>query len=138
MSSARGPFNHTEDRNADLIQRYRSGVPDSVTAYNTPRWWQGRLNSDVGVYIQDSWTIKRLTLNPGLRWEYLNGQNTSTISGAGRFVPERRTPVMENVPNWKDFAPRFGAVYDLFGNAKTALKMTFSRYNGANTTGFAG
>ena len=132
-----GPFNHTEDRNADLIQRYRSGVPDSVTAYNTPRWWQGRLNSDIGVYIQDSWTIKRLTLNPGLRWEYLNGQNTSTVSGAGRFVPERRTPVMENVPNWKDFAPRFGAVYDLFGNAKTALKMTYSRYNGANTTGFA-
>jgi Carboxypeptidase regulatory-like domain len=132
-----GPFNHTEDRNADLIQRYRSGVPDSVTAYNTPRWWQERLNSDIGLYIQDSWTIKRLTLNPGLRWEYLNGQNTSTVSGAGRFVPERTTPVMENVPNWKDFAPRFGAVYDLFGNAKTALKMTYSRYNGANTTGFA-
>jgi hypothetical protein len=29
-------------------------------------------------------------------------------------------------------------VYDLFGNAKTAIKGTFSRYNGANTTGFAG
>ena len=132
-----GPFNHTEDRNADLIQRYRSGVPDSVVAYNTPRWWQERLNSDIGLYIQDSWTLKRLTLNPGLRWEYLDGQNTETVSGGGRFVPERRIPIMKNVPNWKDFAPRFGAVYDLFGNAKTALKATYSRYNGANTTGFA-
>jgi hypothetical protein len=132
-----GPFNHTEDRNADLIQRYRSGVPDSVRVYNTPRWWQERLNSDVGVYIQDSWTIKRLTLNPGLRWEYLNAQNTATVSGAGRFVPERRVPVAENLPDWKNFSPRFGVVYDLFGNAKTAAKGTYSRYNGANTTGFA-
>jgi hypothetical protein len=132
-----GPFNHTEDRNADLIQRYRRGVPDSVRVYNTPRWWQERLNSDIGLYIQDSWTLKRLTLNPGLRWEYLNGQNTATVSGGGRFVPERRVPVMENVPDWKDFSPRFGIVYDLFGNAKTAIKGTFSRYNGANTTGFA-
>jgi hypothetical protein len=132
-----GPFNHTEDRNADLVQRYRRGVPDSVTVYNTPRWWQERLNHDIGIYIQDSWTLKRLTINPGLRWEYLNGQVTGTVSGAGRFVLERRTPTVESLPNWKDLSPRFGIVYDLFGNAKTALKGTFSRYNGANTTGFA-
>jgi len=131
-----GPFNHTEDRNADLVQRYRSGVPDSVTVYNTPRWWQERLNNDIGLYIQDSWTLKRLTLNPGLRWEYLNAQVTGTVAGAGRFVPERSTPTVENLPNWKDFSPRFGIVYDLFGNAKTAIKGTFSRYNGSSTTGF--
>jgi hypothetical protein len=132
-----GPFNHTEDRNADLVQRYRSGVPDSVTIYNTPRYYQERLNHDIGIYIQDSWTLKRLTLNPGLRWEYMNGQNTATVSGGGRFVPERRVPTYENLPNWKDWSPRFGIVYDLFGNAKTAIKGTFSRYNGANTTTFA-
>lgn len=138
MQRTWGPFNHSEDRNADLVQRYRSGVPDSVTIYNTPRIWQERLNNDIGLYIQDSWTLKRLTVNPGLRWEYNNGQNTATVSGAGRFVPERRVPVMENVPDWKDFSPRFGIVYDLFGDAKTAVKGSFSRYNGANTTGFAG
>jgi hypothetical protein len=137
MQRTWGPFNHTEDRNADLVQRYRSGVPDSVTIYNTPRWWQGRLNYDTGFYIQDSWTIKRLTVNPGLRWELMDGQNTGTVSGAGRFVPERRTETVKNLPHWNDIAPRFGAVYDLFGNAKTALKFTRSKYNGANTTGFA-
>ena len=137
MQRTWGPFNHTEDRNADLIQRYRSGVPDSVTVYNTPRWWQGRLNYDTGFYIQDSWTIKRLTINPGLRWELMDGQNTGTVSGAGRFVPERRTETVKNLPHWNNLAPRFGMVYDLFGNAKTALKFTRSRYNGANTTGFA-
>jgi Carboxypeptidase regulatory-like domain len=132
-----GPFNHSEDRNADLVQRYRRGVPDSVRVYNTPRYWQERLNHDIGIYIQDSWTIKRLTLNPGLRWEYLSGQQTGTVSGAGRFVPERHVPTVKNLPLWKDFAPRFGIVYDLFGNSKTAIKGTFSRYNNANTTGFA-
>ena len=126
----------------------RIGMPISSSAiaaacrtaslvYNTPRWWQGRLNYDTGFYIQDSWTIKRLTVNPGLRWELMDGQNTGTVSGAGRFVPERRTETVKNLPHWNDIAPRFGAVYDLFGNAKTALKFTRSKYNGANTTGFA-
>ena len=34
---------------------------------------------------------------------------------------------MENVPNWKDINPRVAAVYDLFGNGKTAVKASVSR-----------
>ena len=41
------------------------------------------------------------------------------------------------MPIWKDLAPRFGVVYDLFGNAKTALKFGFNRYNESRTTFFA-
>jgi hypothetical protein len=32
------------------------------------------------------------------------------------------------VLNWKDLNPRMGLAYDLFGNAKTALKLSLSRY----------
>ena len=42
------------------------------------------------------------------------------------------------MPVWKDLAPRFGVVYDLFGNAKTALKFSVNRYNESRTTQFAG
>ena len=42
------------------------------------------------------------------------------------------------MPTWKDFAPRIGVVYDLFGNAKTAVKFSVNRYNESRTTQFAG
>ncbi len=50
--------------------------------------------------------------------------------GPGPWTPTRNTSYAEvpNVPNWKDFSPRFGVLYDLFGTGKTALKGTFSRY----------
>ena len=35
---------------------------------------------------------------------------------------------MKNVPNWKDFDPRFGMAYDIFGTGRTALKVALGRY----------
>ena len=32
------------------------------------------------------------------------------------------------MPTWKSISPRFGAVYDLFGNQKTALKFSIGKY----------
>ena len=32
------------------------------------------------------------------------------------------------MPNWNNVAPRFGAVYDLFGDARTALKGSVNKY----------
>ncbi len=58
-------------------------------------------------------------------------------SPAGRFVPERRFAAVEDLPEWKDWAPRFALVYDLFGNAKTASKYSLNRYNLSKTTGIA-
>jgi hypothetical protein len=59
-------------------------------------------------------------------------------SPAGRFVPARRFDEIENLPNWRDVAPRFGAVYDLFDDGRTALKMHVGKYMRAfSTVGFA-
>ena len=44
---------------------------------------------------------------------------------------------VKNLPDWSDWAPRFALVYDVFGNAKTALKYSLNRYNLARTTGIA-
>jgi hypothetical protein len=140
-----GTFGSTLDANADLTQRYRSNstsvpfsVPDSVTINNYPLAYANRLNYDVGIYAQDSWTIKRLTVNAGIRYEMLKAQVLAGSSPAGRFVPAREFPERENLPNWRDWAPRFALVYDLFGTAKTAVKYTLNRYNIARTTGIAG
>jgi hypothetical protein len=41
------------------------------------------------------------------------------------------------MPNWKNWSPRLGVVFDLFGDAKTALKLGANRYNQGQALGFA-
>ena len=56
----------------------------------------------------------------------------------GRFVGARFFPERKNVPTWNgDLAPRFSAAYDLFGNGRTAVKGSFSKYYEMLTGGFA-
>jgi hypothetical protein len=131
-----GPYENTRDTNADLQQRYTNGAASQVLVYNTPLRYKDRLNGDLGIYAQDSWALNRLTLNYGLRWEYLKSEVAEQYSPPGRFIGERRFDAIP-MPVWKDFAPRFGVVYDLFGDAKTALKFGFNRYNESRTTFFA-
>ncbi len=131
-----GPYTNTRETNADLQQVYLNGAPQSVTVYNTPLRYKDRLKADIGIFAQDSWVLNRLTVNTGLRWEYLAHEVSEAKSGVGRFVPERSFDAIQ-MPTWKDFAPRFGVVYDVFGNAKTALKAGFNRYNESRTTFFA-
>ena len=128
---------NTADSNADLVQRYRDGVPDSVIVYNTPTRTYNLMGADVGLYIQDSWTLKRLTLNPGLRFEHFNSSVQPMALEAGRFVPGRTFDALRDTPNWNNIAPRFSAVYNLTGDAKTALKFGLNKYNRNFTTDFA-
>ena len=51
-----------------------------------------------GIYLQDTWTIKRLTLNPGVRVEYFNGRMNEISVPAGRFVPGPLLPRREEPP----------------------------------------
>ena len=139
-----GDFWHSVDANADLTQQYRSpigtpkySVPDSVIVRNTPLVYGERLNHDIGIYAQDSWRFKRVTLNAGIRWEAVNAKVHASSSPAGRWAPARQFEEIENVPDWTDWAPRFAAVYDLFGNGRTAIKYSLNRYNQSRTTGIA-
>ncbi len=143
-NNRQGTFKHTRDANADLIQQYRSSstgvrwsVPDSVLIRNSPLSYGERLNRDLGIYIQDSIRLNRLTANVGLRWETLNAKVLAGKSPAGRFVPERTFDEITDVPDWNDFAPRMALVYDLMGNGRTALKYSLNRYNLSRTTGIA-
>ncbi len=143
-NNRQGTFKHTREANADLVQQYRSSstgvrwsVPDSVLIRNSPLAYAERLNRDLGIYVQDSWRINRLTANLGLRWETLNAKVLAGKSPAGRFVPERSFDEIKDVPAWNDFAPRMALVYDLFGNGRTAVKYSLNRYNLSRTTGIA-
>ena len=132
-----GDYVIDRDINADLVQRYRNGVPDSVAVYNTPIRSHEYLNADLGIYAQDAWTLNRLTLNLGVRFDYFNGEISQQDLAGGRFVPQRSFPETGAMPNWFDISPRLGASYDVFGNGRTAIKGTLNRYGAGQTLGFA-
>ncbi|MEQ1912619.1 MAG: TonB-dependent receptor, partial [Vicinamibacterales bacterium] len=124
-----GPYRVNTNVNADLVQRYRSGVPDSVIVYNTPQRSREQLNADLGVYVQDSWTLKRLTVNPGVRFNYFKVSINQMAVEGGRFVDFRSYNEQPGVPKWFDIDPRIGVVYDLRGDARTAIRFGFNRYD---------
>jgi hypothetical protein len=132
-----GHYEHTYTGNADLVQQYRSGVPDSVLINNLPITSAEKNNGTHAVFAQDTWHLKRLTLSGGLRWETVTESVPAQDSPAGRFVAARHFDAIDNIIDWKNFAPRFGAAYDLFGNGKTALKYSLNRYNQWDMISFA-
>ena len=112
-------------------------MPDSVLIRNSPLTYGERLNQDLGIYIQDSIRLNRLTANVGLRWETLNAKVLAGKSPAGRFVPERTFDEITDVPALERLRAAHGLVYDLVGNGRTALKYSLNRYNLSRTTGIA-
>src|SRR5262245_16453911 len=131
-----GVFNHTYRANADLYQNYVNRAPATVTLYNTPIWSAERLNANFGLYGQDVWTLKRMTFTIGGRWEYVKESIVGQPAQSGRFG---RTLGFSDIdmPVWKTFSPRTAAVFDLFGNGKTAVRVGFNRFEQSATTTLA-
>src|SRR5262245_51570426 len=122
-----------------------NGVPTSstVTVTNSPYERFENLNASLGVYAQDKWTFPRLTLSYGGRYDYFNASTPQETNTGGRFMSAAAQAARLNiaplscVPCWNDWAVRFGASYDLFGNGRTALKTSIGKFLGQQALGLA-
>jgi hypothetical protein len=123
------------DRN--VTYSFLRGVPTSITERGTPYFIDANLKLNLGLYAQDQWTLKRLTLNGGLRFDYLNENVPAQTLPATQFLPARSYDAVNDVPNWKDLNIRLGGAYDLFGNGKTAVKGSIGRYGVVETQAIA-
>ena len=124
------------------------GAPILIAAFATPYNVEVDLAADLGLYVQDAWTIDRTTFNLGLRWDYVRqdipAQDTSRFVdtptgsvGPGTWAPTRRWDAIPNAANWTDLSPRLGVAHDLFGDGRTALKGSVSRYLRVDTIGMS-
>jgi len=128
----------------DVNYILRNGIPEALTQWATPYYDRARV-LDFGFFVQDQWTMKRLTVNYGVRYEYFYGwvpaitqpasgdysgiEGLRTTGGtANGWVPERRFEKVSGIPNWHDLNPRVGGAYDLFGNGRTAIKASLGRF----------
>jgi len=124
---APGWANDPNQINGARSYTFRDRIPQQVTIWAVP--FEALFRSrDIAAYAQDQWTIRKLTLNLGVRFNNFNGHAPETSMPAGPWVPERDFPRTKNAPNWTNVNPRIGGAYDLFGNGKTALKASLGRY----------
>jgi hypothetical protein len=95
------------------------------------------VNRDLGLFAQDKWTTGRWTLSGGVRYDtYKNSFPPQSI--AGTYFGRSLNISYDTIDNasWHDITPKLGATYDVFGNGKTAFKITLNKYlEGLGTTG---
>ena len=91
---------------------------------------------DSGVFAQDNWKFSpRLTFELGLRWdkETIPPANPNFISATGNFTPYNG--IGNNPSDNREFGPRIGFSYDLYGSGNTILRGGYGMYYGRITNG---
>jgi hypothetical protein len=117
--------------------------PSTATVTNSPTDIRNNLNAVLGVYGQDKWTIKTLTLTYGGRYDYFNASAPEQSASGGRFMSAAAQAARANVaavkciPCWSDWSVRGGASWDIFGNGKSALKASVGKFLAQEALGFA-
>ena len=114
------------------------------------------IKADTGMFAQDRWSLGRVTLNLGLRFDWFIGESrASSILDSRLKLADGVTPIAARsygvcsdgknsnqgsnlcagtVQNWKDLSPRVGVAWDVFGTGKTAVKASIARYVASQTT----
>jgi len=123
--------------NEIIAVRLNSGAPNRLTqtivnsTSANPKYVRNLLPTSF--YAQDQWTHSRLTLQGGIRYDYLlTTYPESRVCGPGYTAvctkeivyPSRSTQGI----HWHDVTTRWGVAYDVFGNGKTAFKLNIGKY----------
>ncbi len=125
--------------------------PVAATFY-TPAWQINRARN-MGLYAQEQWTLDRLTINAGVRYDYeessypdqitpatLDAAAGAGIQGTGPINTWLRQDLFiagEKANGWHDLQPRVGVAWDVRGDGRTAVKFGAHRYGKRNSTDIA-
>jgi hypothetical protein len=114
-----------------LGYRFNQGVPNAVSYY-LPDFGRRTITSTNSFFIQDSWTLSRMTVQGALRYDRASSFAPSELNGTTNTSFLNPQPItIERTPGvdaYNDISPRVGVAYDVFGTGKTALKFNWGRY----------
>jgi len=117
------------DVHGDVWYYLRNGIPSRIAQHATYADDPKKEHmTPLGIFVQDQWTLPRMTLNLGVRFDAFNGRVPAQSFRATPFIPAREFAEIADAVRFTDVNPRLGAAYDLFGTGRTALKFALGRY----------
>jgi hypothetical protein len=137
VNDAYGYHDNTTYVTNPLSYRFNNGVPNSIRMRALPVTQKIHVDQDFGAFAQDKWTRNRMTLSYGLRFDHFANSFPAQELGVSPLTPNRNVsyPETSNL-RYNDFTPKSQLAYDLFGNGKTAVKVSLNKYlQGLGTTG---
>lgn len=125
----------------------------TVQIFNSPLH-QERAVMSTAFYGQDSYSIGRLNVIGGIRWERIEGYLPAQTTPGSRYFPDglvfqgvniggvvqnytvkKQFDAVRQDPLWHNWAPRVAGTFDVFGNGKTAIKASWGKYLDQISTG---
>jgi hypothetical protein len=113
--------------NGSLQGPLSATTPAIVRLHNPADSWSALKTTSL--FVTDTWTIRRLTLNVGARFDRYTPWLPAQTVPQSRFNPVAvDLPENSSVLTFTHIVPRLGATYDLQGDGKTVLKANWGRF----------
>ena len=141
------------DVNLTILSNAPGVRANTVQVFNSPTHVE-RAVMTTAIYGQDAYSIGRLTVFAGVRWERIEGYLPAQATPSSKYFPDGLTfqgvtinGVVQNYtvrksfdevrqdPLWHNFAPRFSGTFDLKGNGNTVIKASWGKYLDQINTG---
>ncbi len=137
MNNAFGYHDNTSYVQNPLSYRFLNGVPNQLTMRALPHTQKNHVDRDLGIFAQDRWTMNRLTVSAGIRYDTYANTFPEQQLGPTLFTPGRNLTIPKTANlRYHDVTPKTQLAFDVFGTGKTALKVSLNKYlQGLGTTG---
>jgi len=113
--------------NGSLLNGAASTTPVAVRLHNNADSWSALATTSA--FITDTWTINKLTLNLGARFDRYRVWLPEQAITQGRFQPTAiEFQEVSDLLVFNHIVPRLGAIYDIKADGKTVLKANWGRF----------
>jgi carboxypeptidase family protein len=124
-------LDQTIANDTQLGYRFNQGVPNAVSYY-LPDFGRRTITKLHALFVQDSWTLRHLTVQGALRYDRASSYAPVDQNGTTQTSFLNPTPITiartPGIDAYNDLTPRLGVAYDVFGNGRTAVKFNWGRY----------
>jgi hypothetical protein len=128
-----GAFHYTNGypvtNTLNLQYRVNNGVPNQLTQNMSGSYTTKNRVRPTSFFVQEQWTVGRFTYQGALRYDYAYSYFPEQRIAANKFLQNDVViPETKGVTGYHDLTPRGGVAWDVFGNGKTAVKISGGKY----------